>query len=670
MNNGNGVFSTAAYPTTVVPLPLGSDPVAMAVAGATPDFIDSSTIDFNGDTTTNLLGNTAGNTAGNNAGHLKYAADIVIANSTGNNVIVLLGNGDGTFQTPVVYPVGNDPVAVALGDFNNDSFPDIITANETGNSVSVLLNNPLQPGTFSSGAVIPVSSPVGIAVGDFEGDGNPDLDFVTATSGLTSATIWFGEGNDTFPTLDSKTIPNLTAPPSAFVAGDFDGDGSVDIAFTEQGQDSIGVLDNKGGGNFAAPVDYPVGYPVGESPTALVTGNLNGEQTYVGQNGGEYLDRLDLVAIDTTDPTESQFSVLLGQKFTTTTTLTPNVSNITWGGSISVTPVVSPIDAPVDMPLTGTCQLVVDGNPYGVAQPVGSTFVLNELLAGPHTLGALFFGDLDYQGSTTTSTSTINVAPAELIVTANNYSRAYGAADPTSWPYTITGFVNGDGFEQSEVVNPNAPANNPLTKATDTGSSSSVGNYTINIYQFDTQDPQDPNNLSYSDPNYVIDQTFNPGILTVTPAALTITANNASKTYGQTASFAGTAFTTSGLVNGDTVGSVTETSTGSAATAAVGTDPIVPSAATFSAGLSSNYTITYANGTLTVNPAALTITANNATKTYGQTASFPGTAFTASGLVNGDTVSSVTETSTGSAATAAVGDRTRSCPAPRRSRRA
>ena len=90
---------------------------------------------------------------------------------------------------------------------------------------------------------------------------------------------------------------------------------------------------------------------------------------------------------------------------------------------------------------------------------------------------------------------------------------------------------------------------------------------------------------------------------TVNPAALTITANNASKTYGQTATFAGTAFTTSGLVNGDTVSSVTETSTGSAATAAVGTYTIVPSAATFSAGLSSNYTITYANGTLTVNPA-------------------------------------------------------------------
>ena len=81
--------------------------------------------------------------------------------------------------------------------------------------------------------------------------------------------------------------------------------------------------------------------------------------------------------------------------------------------------------------------------------------------------------------------------------------------------------------------------------------------------------------------------------------------------------------------------------------APVGTDPIVPCAATGS-GLS-NYTITYVNGTLTVNKATLTITANNASKTYGTLASFSSTAFTETGLVtaNGDTITAVTETSTG-----------------------
>ena len=124
--------------------------------------------------------------------------------------------------------------------------------------------------------------------------------------------------------------------------------------------------------------------------------------------------------------------------------------------------------------------------------------------------------------------------------------------------------------------------------------------------------------------------------LTVNPAALTITASDASMTFGQAADFAATAFTTSGLLNDDAVASVTETSTGSAATAAVGTYPIVPSSATFSTGASTNYTITYANGALTVNQATPTITwANPADIVYGTalsntqldaTASFAGNA--------------------------------------------
>ena len=60
-----------------------------------------------------------------------------------------------------------------------------------------------------------------------------------------------------------------------------------------------------------------------------------------------------------------------------------------------------------------------------------------------------------------------------------------------------------------------------------------------------------------------------------------------------------------------------------------------------------NYTIDYVNGSLTVEPAALTITADSTSKTYGQTVTFAGTEFTDSGLVNGDTITGVTQTSTG-----------------------
>src|SRR5205085_2361829 len=102
--------------------------------------------------------------------------------------------------------------------------------------------------------------------------------------------------------------------------------------------------------------------------------------------------------------------------------------------------------------------------------------------------------------------------------------------------------------------------------------------------------------------NYTI--TLAGGTLTVNPAALTITASNQAKTYGQSLALGTTLFTTSGLVIGDTVTGVTLTSSGAAATATVGTYPIVPSNPS-GTGLA-NYTITLVNGTLTVNPAALT----------------------------------------------------------------
>jgi uncharacterized protein (TIGR02597 family) len=145
-------------------------------------------------------------------------------------------------------------------------------------------------------------------------------------------------------------------------------------------------------------------------------------------------------------------------------------------------------------------------------------------------------------------------------------------------------------------------------------------------------------------------------IADIAPKALTITANNAGKTYGQTVTFAGTEFTTGAgeLVGGDTVTSVALTSTGAATTATTAGSPyaITPSAAV-GTGLG-NYQIVYQNGTLTVNPKALNITANDASKTYGQTKTFTGAEFTTGvgELINGDIVTSVTMTSVGAAPTA------------------
>ena len=126
------------------------------------------------------------------------------------------------------------------------------------------------------------------------------------------------------------------------------------------------------------------------------------------------------------------------------------------------------------------------------------------------------------------------------------------------------------------------------------------------------------------------------GTLTVTPATLTVTATNQTKAYGAANPVLTVSY--SGFVNGDTAatGDPGDASTTTATTAsAPGTYPITASGA-----VSANYTFSYVSGTLTVAPAALTVTANNQTKAYG--AANPALTVSYSGFVNGDTAASLT----------------------------
>jgi hypothetical protein len=138
----------------------------------------------------------------------------------------------------------------------------------------------------------------------------------------------------------------------------------------------------------------------------------------------------------------------------------------------------------------------------------------------------------------------------------------------------------------------------------------------------------------------------------VTPAALTVTAANAQKTYGDTAALTG--FTSVGLVAGENIGSVQETSAGSLPSAGVAGGPyaITPSNASGGTFAASNYKIVYSNAALNVLPAPLLITVQNDTKMYGTFNN--DNAFTVKGLVNGDTIGGFTIFNPGGPVSASV----------------
>ena len=124
--------------------------------------------------------------------------------------------------------------------------------------------------------------------------------------------------------------------------------------------------------------------------------------------------------------------------------------------------------------------------------------------------------------------------------------------------------------------------------------------------------------------------------LVIDQAVLTVSAGNATMTYGGTVPSLTVSY--SGFVNGDNASSLTTVPTATTtatSSSLVGSYPITPSGAS-----DPNYTISYVAGTLTVNPAALTITANNASMTYGGT--IPSLSVSYTGFVNGDGASSLT----------------------------
>src|SRR5207253_1724637 len=112
-------------------------------------------------------------------------SDLAVANADSNNVSVLLGDGAAGFGTATNFLVGYTPLALAVGDFNGDGVKDIAVANffydDNGDNISVLLGNGAGRFTaasnFNAGA-----TPSAIATGDFNADGSADLALANADS--------------------------------------------------------------------------------------------------------------------------------------------------------------------------------------------------------------------------------------------------------------------------------------------------------------------------------------------------------------------------------------------------------------------------------------------------------------------------------------------------------
>lgn len=245
------------------------------------------------------------------------APDLVVTTGYGATLVTLLGHGDGTFATPVIYPLPSpDDDALTIGDFDGNGSTDVVVATggwQGRNYLTLLLND--GAGAFPLPQQFPVVAPynkatqtnaIGVTLGDLDRDGKPDL-VVTEwdlpvepaanrqvpsppridTASLTvdnggSIAVMLGNGDGTFKAESQYYVGGR---PVAAAIADLTGDGARDVVVANGFSGTVSVLKGNGHGSLQPAVTYAVG--AGANAVALADFNRDGKPDIAVTNGGD-----------------------------------------------------------------------------------------------------------------------------------------------------------------------------------------------------------------------------------------------------------------------------------------------------------------------------------------------------------------------------------------------
>jgi hypothetical protein len=206
--------------------------------------------------------------------------DIAVANHSNGTVSVWLGNGNGSFSAPATYSVGAGADAIASADLNGDGRDDLAVGTFTAGNVVVLLANSNGTtaanafsisGTYSLGAGIN-----GIAAGETSTDGFNDL-AVSNVGG--TVTVLHNNGSGQFTTSNSD-VYNAGISPAGVVIGNFQEAGDIAVADNGDGTSgsaNVTVLLNTDGTGDDYATDSSGPYLAGANPNSIVAANINGD---------------------------------------------------------------------------------------------------------------------------------------------------------------------------------------------------------------------------------------------------------------------------------------------------------------------------------------------------------------------------------------------------------
>jgi len=261
--------------------------------------------------------------------------DLAVVNQQDNSVSILINQGGGNFTQPnAAIALGTNetgPAAIAAGVFRLTDAThltqpvDLVIANSTSNTVTVLLGN--GDGTFAEALGSPFAvgaQPRAVVIADFNGDGQ--LDFAVANSGDNTISTFFGNGDGTFTPFPKSpfALPTSMQEPVAMVHGNFRNvsAGGSDLAVVNQLTNNLAILEATGDSSFDGTFTIATGSPfgIGTAPIAIAVGDLNSDGVP------------DLAVVNSGDSTigvflnngDATFAVAAGSPLTTTSGANPS----------------------------------------------------------------------------------------------------------------------------------------------------------------------------------------------------------------------------------------------------------------------------------------------------------------------------------------------------------
>lgn len=269
--------------------PTGGSPRAVAVADFTGDGkADIATADSLGDAISILPGDGSGGfgmkidtTVGDDPRSLSAGdvngdgkADLAVGNFAGTSAFILLGEGDGTFEGAIAEGTGTGVSAVLLAELVDDADLDFAVVNYSTGKVSVFEG--LGNGGFGSPVPYTVESqPLSIGAADLNGDGRKDMAVGNSGGDSISVVLSTGGGTSFGPTVRNPTSAGAGTGlgPNSITTADLNSDGKIDLATANTYSDDVSVLAGTGNGTFG-PARV---FPAGEAPEGISTGNLTND---------------------------------------------------------------------------------------------------------------------------------------------------------------------------------------------------------------------------------------------------------------------------------------------------------------------------------------------------------------------------------------------------------